>query len=78
MTFSGREALPHVRECSGSPPVCPVAVGSPFRMSGSCRKTPRMSGNGRDALQDVREWSRGPPGSPGVVRMPFRRSGSGR
>ena len=30
-----REALPDVRECSGGPPVYPVVVGRPSRMSGS-------------------------------------------
>ena len=32
------ETRPKVRECSGGPPVCPVVVGRPSRISGSVRE----------------------------------------
>ena len=77
MSGSGREVLPDVQECSGIHPVCPVVVGMPSRMSGSCRK----------AFLDVLEWSRGPqmswsgreaPRCLGVVERPSWMSRNGR
>ena len=38
MFTSGREALPDVREWSGSSPGCPEVGGRPSRMSGCCRE----------------------------------------
>ena len=57
MTGSDREALPEVREWSGSPPGCPGVVGRPSRKSGILQ----------EFLPEVWVWSGGPPGSPGVV-----------
>ena len=57
MSGSSREALPDVREWSGSPQGCLAVVGRPSRMSGSSR----------DALGDVCELSGDPPECPGVV-----------
>ena len=52
MTGSDREALPEVREWSGSPPECPGVVERPSRKSGILQ----------EALPEVRVWSGGPPG----------------
>ena len=68
MSWSGREAISDVRECSGDPPGCLGVFGMPFQGSRS----------GREDFPDVREWSGGPPGSPGVVGMQSRMSGSGK
>ena len=38
MSGNGGVALPDVRECSVGPPVRPVVVGRPSRMSGSGRE----------------------------------------
>ena len=44
---SGREALPDIRDLSGSLRGCLGVIGRPSQMSGS----------GRESLGDVREWS---------------------
>ena len=62
MSWSCREALPHVEEWSLGSPACQGEVARPSRVSGS----------GREILPDEREWTRGPPGCPRVVRMPSR------
>ena len=59
MSGSDREALPVVREWSGSHPGCPGLDGRPSRMSGSGEEA--LLG-GREAIPDVRELSGGLPG----------------
>ena len=59
------------------PPVCPVVVRRPYRMSRSGWEALQDVKSGWEALRDVREWSRGPPGCLGVVGRPFWMSGSG-
>ena len=55
MSISGREALPDVRERSGSPPGCPGVIGSPLGRPLVVGMPSRMSGSSRAALPDVRE-----------------------
>ena len=88
MSGSCQEALPIVRQWSGSLFRCPGVVGRPSRMSGTLS---RMFESGwetltnvRDSIPDIREWSGEPhkcpgrpSGCPGVVERPFRMSGSG-
>ena len=72
MSGSGLDALPDVREWSGSPPKCLKVVGRPSQMSWSGREAFPMSGNGQEALPVVREWSGSPPKCPGVLGGPPR------
>ena len=84
MSGSCQEALPVVREWSGSPLECPVVVGRPSWMFGSCRVSlldvrealPVVLEH-LEALSHVREWSGHPPGCLGVVGRPTLMTGSG-
>ena len=54
ISWSGREALPDVRQWSGDTPEYPGVVG---RLSW-------ISNSGWETMPDVREWSKGHPGFP--------------
>ena len=56
MSRSSREAIPDVRELSGSSPECQRVVERHSQMSKSCGRLSQNSGSGWKALRDVREW----------------------
>ena len=56
MSRSSREAIPNVRELSGSSPEFPGVVERHTRMSESCGRLSQNSGSGQKTLRDVWEW----------------------
>ena len=80
MSRSSREAIPNVRELTGSSPGCPGVVERTSRMAltnirewlGGPPEYPSFW----EALPDVRKWSGGHPGCPRVVGSPSCMSGS--